>query len=929
MKNNKSDSQKALELRRRAEKEIAVSHELFQEMSETDIREIMRELQLNQVELEIKNEELLEVQKALEKSHRRYTNLFDFAPVGYFTCDESGKIRDANLTIAEQLGIQRTELIGKLFSDYIHLEDKDTFSFHLKKIFKSKKRQACAIRLIGQNKIDFYGVLESTLIESFNSQTIYLTSVINITQLKQAKEKLRESASALELLRDIAFMVNETQSIKKAISFCLKRISQYNGWCMGHAFIWDESSGELVAIDSWYASTPQRLRQFRKLTKNLRLQPQQGLAGRVFNSSKAEWTDDPNKDIVFRNLKIVDQFRINTVAAFPIIVHKTAVGVLEFISDDGLIPDERILKYMASVGMVLGRFIERIQTEQKLIEQQHFVQSIADSTPDILYVNDLMTKKYVFVNKQLKRTLGHRREDVQDVEFEKIEQIIHPEDINIIPGHIGKIVEAKDNEIIETEFRAKNKEGEWRWMRIRSMVFRRNDDGSVKQYIGMAQDVTEQKHDKEALRKSNEELRQLTAHLDSVREEERKRISREIHDQLGQALTAIQMDVSWLGKHLPKDQEHLHKKTQSLSTLIQITSQAVRDISMKLRSSMLDDLGIVEALEWEAKEFHIRTGIECKTICKIEKISLAPELATDIFRVFQEVLTNIARHSRATKVDIILDKESDQIVFKIRDNGKGIGKSQVKDIKSLGIIGMTERMRRWGGRLNISKESHSGTMVEIIVPLKNKIEVLIADDHQIVREGLKQILSEISDIKVVDEASDGYEILSKVWKNKYDVLLMDLSMPGRSGLEILEQLKAEKPDLPVLILSVHPEELYALRVLKAGASGYLSKESAQNELATAIRKVAAGKKYITPTMAEQIALEVSVDAEKPLHEKLSNREFQVMEMIASGKTVKEIAELFSLSVSTVHTCRTRMLKKMGMKNDPEIIHYAIKHGIVK
>lgn len=929
MKNNKSGSQKALERRERAEKEIAISGELFQEMSETDIREILRELQLNQVELEFKNEELLEAQEALEKSHQSYASLFDFAPVGYFTCDESGKILNANLTIAEQLGVQRTQLIGKLFSDYIHMEDKETFSLCLKKIFKRKERQTCPIRLISHVNKDFYGILECTLVESLDGKTISLTSIINISQLKLAKEELRKSAGALELLRDIAFMINETHNIKEATTFCLKRISQHSGWCFGHAFIWDESTKELAVIDSWYASTPKNLKQFKELTRDLRLKRRQGLAGSVLNSGKAEWTDNPNKDITFRRLNIVDRFGINTAAAFPIIVDKKVVGVLEFFSNNGVIPDARILKYMASVGMVLGRFVERVQTEKKLVEQQRFVQSIADSTPDILYVNDLMKKKYVFVNKQLKRTLGHSRKDIQDLEFEKIEPLIHPKDIKVIPRHIKKIVQASDNELIETEFRFKNKEGEWRWIHIRSKVFQRNDDGSVKQYIGLAQDVTEQKRDKEALSKTNEELRKLTTHLDSVREEERKKISQEIHDQLGQALTAIQMDVSWLINHLPEDQEHLHNKTQSIINLIQKTSQAVRDISMKLRSSMLDDLGIVEALKWEVKEFQLRTGIECKATFKIEKLSLAPELATDIFRVFQEVFTNIARHSKATKVDVILDKEPNQIMLKVKDNGKGILESEVWNSKSLGIIGMTERMRRWSGKLNINSIPNSGTRVEMIVPLKNKIEVLIADDHQIVREGLKQVLSEISDIKVVDEASDGYEVLSKVWKNKYDVLILDLSMPGRSGLEILEQLKTEKPDLPVLILSVHPEELYAVRALKAGASGYLGKVSVPSELATAIRKVAAGKKYITSNMAEQIALEMSVEVEKPLHEKLSNREYQVMEMIASGNTVKEIADSLSLSVSTVHTCRTRMLNKLGMKNDPEVIHYAIKHGIVK
>lgn len=208
------------------------------------------------------------------------------------------------------------------------------------------------------------------------------------------------------------------------------------------------------------------------------------------------------------------------------------------------------------------------------------------------------------------------------------------------------------------------------------------------------------------------------------------------------------------------------------------------------------------------------------------------------------------------------------------------------------------------------------------------LKILIADDHAIVREGIKQILVEIPDKITTDEAINGKEVIQKVYDNNYDMVLLDISMPGRSGLDILKYLKGEKPALKILILSMHPEEQYAVRALKAGASGYLTKESTPHELTEAIRKVSMGKKYVSSSLAETLASHLETTAEKPLHETLSNREFEVMCMIASGKTVKEVADELSLSVKTISTYRTRILEKMKMKNNAQLTHYTILNNLI-
>ncbi len=208
------------------------------------------------------------------------------------------------------------------------------------------------------------------------------------------------------------------------------------------------------------------------------------------------------------------------------------------------------------------------------------------------------------------------------------------------------------------------------------------------------------------------------------------------------------------------------------------------------------------------------------------------------------------------------------------------------------------------------------------------LTLLIADDHSVVRRGLRQILEETPDIEVGDEAVDGNEVLEKVRGGTWDALVLDITMPGRNGLDILKEVKAEYPRLPVLILSMHAQEQFAARVLKAGASGFLPKESAPDELVKAVRKICSGGRYITTEQAENLVSHFNGQGDRPPHELLSDREYEVLRLIASGKAVSQIALEIKLSVKTVSTYRARLLEKMGMKNNAELTHYAIKNALV-
>lgn len=208
------------------------------------------------------------------------------------------------------------------------------------------------------------------------------------------------------------------------------------------------------------------------------------------------------------------------------------------------------------------------------------------------------------------------------------------------------------------------------------------------------------------------------------------------------------------------------------------------------------------------------------------------------------------------------------------------------------------------------------------------IRVLMADDHSIVRQGLKHILAEEWNGATFGEAQNATEALQMMRKNPWDLVLLDVNMPGRSGLDILKDLKQERPLTPILVLSAHPEDQYAVRVLKAGASGYLTKESAPDELIKAARKVLDGGKYVSAALAEKLAFGLGDRSEKAPHETLSDREYQVMCLMASGKSAGEIADELMLSVKTISTFRSRILTKMQMKTNAELTHYALQHQLV-
>ena len=390
-----------------------------------------------------------------------------------------------------------------------------------------------------------------------------------------------------------------------------------------------------------------------------------------------------------------------------------------------------------------------------------------------------------------------------------------------------------------------------------------------------------------ALERSQKELLELGAAADVAREQDKNRIARELHDELGQALTMLQMDVAWCKEKLPAGEDAFARRLDKMAGLLTGTVAATRRIAADLRPLVLDDLGLLPAVESLVENFRQRTGIPCELAVSNPEMQLPAAHSTAVFRVVQEALTNVAKHAQAKHVEVAIEQHPTEVTLNIRDDGRGFAPQKPRNAGSFGLIGLRERAYLIGGDATITSAPGQGTSIELRLPIRPEevaamIRVLVADDHTILREGLKQLLLAAGDLAVVGEARDGFEVLEQVRALDFDVLLLDMSMPGKSGVDLIKQVKAEKPKLRILILSMHQERQYAVRAIKAGASGYLTKESAATLLVSAIRKVAGGGAFISAEVAEELALGAMPHSEGPPHTTLSDREYQVFRMLVAG-----------------------------------------------
>lgn len=347
---------------------------------------------------------------------------------------------------------------------------------------------------------------------------------------------------------------------------------------------------------------------------------------------------------------------------------------------------------------------DRKRAEEALRHSEENFKSLIENALDLIIIVDT-DGTISYASPAIERLLGFRPEEYTGRDFR---DTVHLDDA-------PKVMKVTRGSNPSTDIRVRHKDGSWRY--FEGIVKKRLSNGRVAGVVINARDITERKRADEELRTSRQQLRDLSAHLQATREQERKQIARDLHDELGQGLTALKMELSWLAKKLPGNQRLLQEKVNSLSKVVDNTVHAVQRISTELRPGILDDLGLVDAFEWQAKEFQNRTGIKCEVTLNRKDFVLDQDRSIAIFRIFQETLTNVARHASAARVQVFLVERNGRLILKMKDDGRGITHKQIADPKSLGLIGIRERAFSLGGQAKISGIPNKGTTVTVTIPL--------------------------------------------------------------------------------------------------------------------------------------------------------------------------------------------------------------------
>jgi PAS domain S-box-containing protein len=359
----------------------------------------------------------------------------------------------------------------------------------------------------------------------------------------------------------------------------------------------------------------------------------------------------------------------------------------------------------------LNDITERKHAEDALRRQEEQLRTITANMPGLISYIDA-DGYYRFVNEQYEEWFGISRKNIVGKHYRLV---LGNAVYKLIKTRIKTALSGKR---VHYEEALPYKYGGKRWVDA-EYVPDIDEMGKVKGFFALVTDITEHKQAEAKLIRSHEQLHKLADHLQSVREEERTNMAREIHDELGQALTGLKMDLSWLTRQMPYDQTHILEKIDTMSELIGRTQKVVQRISSELRPGLLDDLGLIAAIEWQAEEFKKRTGITCSLRIEPRDITIDERRATVLVRIFQETLTNVARHAQATRVSVSLKEKDGDLKLRVRDNGTGITKEQISDPKSFGLIGIKERVFSWGGKVTISGRPGKGTTVVARMPIKD------------------------------------------------------------------------------------------------------------------------------------------------------------------------------------------------------------------
>ena len=706
--------------RKRAEEALQQAHvELEQRVQE-------RTAQLAELNAALE-EQLMErrrVENALRESDERLRAFLDHAPNLAFVKGADGRYLYVNRRFEEVFHFERDSVLGKTDVDLFPLEQADQFRSNDRQVLASGEAEEFEELAWHADGLHTSIVVKFPLRDAAGHVSAIAGIVTDITDRKRAEEELAERARLSSFAAEMSSMLNREMSTEELLRHCAETVVHHLG--AAFARIWTVAPGDLCGTcfkEDWCIERTQclHLKASVGLSTNLngeyRRVPLGALKiGRIAQGMGVMYTNDVLEDQWLPNKEWLRVNKLQSFAGFPLVIEGEVFGVMAVFARVPM--SEPMLRTLESACNGIAATIARKQAEEQVRTSESFLSSVLDHLPNMVFVKDARDLRFVRFNKAGEELLGRSRNE-----------LIGKTAYDFFPKEQADFFTNKDRTVIESrrlldvpdEPIQTNNKG-LRHLHTKKLPLY-DDSGQPQYLVGISEDITERKQAEEELRSAYRQLRDLTHRLETTRETERQRIARELHDEFGQALTGMKLDLSWLGTKLARvlpttAGKPLVKKTQGLMASVDALIDSVRETATSLRPGMLDDLGLIPALEWLTKDFSKRTGIASEVDIDpgVAHTQLSDESSTALFRIVQELLTNVIRHAHASAVHVRLSETDEHLLLELTDNGTGISPHQITRSGSLGLRGMEERASLLGGSFTISGTPGVGTTARIALP---------------------------------------------------------------------------------------------------------------------------------------------------------------------------------------------------------------------